>query len=94
MMSEQEQKLVELAEKHEAIVEQLKANAEELEAALTALGIGHMFQADDGTVYKIHQPKGGYTYYKHIDYKRTNREGERSGDALSKKEAKEMGFEV
>jgi hypothetical protein len=42
-------------------------------------------------VYKIVVPKGKYMYFDAIDYVRTKKETEKSGD-LSKKAAEEAGF--
>lgn len=56
-------------------------------------GIGAMFQAQDGTVYKMVKPAGTFVSYKELNYVRTKRSGEERG-SLSVKEAQGSGFKV
>lgn len=93
MKTELEKKLVELAEKKEALKNQLKELEPELEKTMTALGYNHAFQASNGLVYKITKPSGTYISFKEIDYVRTKKATETKG-SLSKTEAKELGFTV
>ena len=77
--------------------EKLKKEMEEintkLEGALKELGLGYMFQAQDGTVFRVSKPTGTYISFREIDYDRTRREGEKSG-SLSLTDARNAGFEV
>ena len=92
MLTDQQQKIIELSKHRELLKEQIKESSEKLDALLLEVGVGVSFQdPTDNVVFEIVIPKGGYTYYSHIGYDRTKREGERSG-ALSMKRAKELGF--
>ena len=72
--------------------DELKKKYEELDKQLeetcTALGIGHIFEDNDGTVYKVDVPKGSFVSFKHIGFVRTKR-GEEKAGTLSVKEAQE-----
>lgn len=88
-----EMAFVELAKKFEKAQEELNLMREQLIAAMTDLGLDKYAQdPETGAVYKIFKPKGTFTYYRDIDYKRTALEGEKGGTPLSKKEAQEAGF--
>ena len=92
MLTDEQKKIIELSKHRELLKEQLKTSSEELETLLLEVGVGTSFQDPaDNVVFEIVIPKGSYTYYNHIGYDRTKREGERSG-ALSMKRAKELGF--
>ena len=52
------------------------------------IGVGGMFKAEDGTVYKMTEPEGRFIFYQRYDYARTRKEGEKRGE-LSMKEAEE-----
>lgn len=92
-MTDAQQKFIQLAKQHEDIVEQLKSNREALESVMKELGENTYHQdPDTSLVYKIEKPKGTFTYYRDLDYKRTAKEGERGGTVLAKKEAEEQGF--
>ena len=86
---------VELAKKYEKLREELDLVREQLNTAMLLVGVD--FYAQDpvsSAVYKTYKPNGTFTYYREIDYKRTNLEGEKGGGGtvLSKKEAEEAGF--
>ena len=88
-----EQTFLNLAKDLEAKQKEINTVREQLEAAMQALGVGTLLQDPmTGVVYKIEVPKGGFVYFKHIDYKRTALEGEKGGTVLAKKEAEEAGF--
>jgi hypothetical protein len=88
------EKMVDLAEKKEALKNQMKLVSEELNNILGMLGVGESFQdAKTGIVYKVTKPTGTYVEFKQIDYVRTRKQGEAKG-SLSKTEAKSLGFEV
>lgn len=94
-MENKKERFLELVGKSEALSEQARVIREELDIVMMELGLGTTFQNPaDKVVYQIVVPKGDFTYYKHIGYKRTNREGEGSGgtNVLSKKEATSLGF--
>jgi|GEM_PF-3011803 len=92
-MTNEQQTFLTLAKDLEAKQKETNTVREHLEAAMQALGVGAMFQdPETSVVYKIEVPKGGFVYFKHIDYKRTALEGERGGTVLAKKEAEEAGF--
>jgi hypothetical protein len=86
--------VVNLAEEKELLKAQLKEIDSKLEQALMSLGVGEVFQANDGTVFKVQEPTGTFISFKKIDYVRTRKEGEKGGNYLSKKEAEELGFKV
>lgn len=58
-------------------------------------GLGHHFQDDDGTVYKVDYPTGTYYEFKNHGVKRTRRKdiGEKQG-SLNLTEARDAGFIV
>ncbi len=92
-MTQEQQTFLNLAKDLEAKQKEVNTLREHLESAMQALGIGTMLQDPmTGVVYKIEVPKGGFVYFKHIDYKRTAMEGEKGGTVLAKKEAEEAGF--
>lgn len=93
-MTKLEQELVELDlfysetvkpfyERRDALMQRIKEE----------LPVGHMFQAEDGTVFEIVQPKGTFVSYQQRSYDRTRRGylGEKKG-GLSLKRAEESGF--
>lgn len=84
--------MVSLAEQKEALKAQLKEVDAKLETVLKALGVGEVFQAADGTVYKILVPTGRFVSFPSVDFVRTRKEGEKGGNYLAKKEAEELGF--
>lgn len=85
--------VVELSLQKEALKKQMEEVSAKLEESLSLLGIGHVFQAEDGTVFRVAKPTGTYISFKSIDYDRTRREGEKSG-SMSLKDAQAAGFEV
>lgn len=86
-------KLVELIEKKEQLIQQLKDLKPEMEMLMKELGVGHYFQKNN-VVYKIEIPKGTFVEFKTVDYTRTRKEGEKGPNFLAKKEAQEMGFKI
>jgi uncharacterized coiled-coil DUF342 family protein len=94
MLTDQQQKFVELTKQLETIKEQRKEIGSQLEELANQIGVGSSFQDPiDKTVFEIVVPDGKYMYFDKIDYVRTRREGERSG-SLSLKRAKELGYEL
>lgn len=92
---QQQQRFFELAERLEQIDDERVKVLQELDVVMKNLGLDTYHQdPDTGLVYKIEKPKGTYTYFKDIDYKRTAKPGERGGTVLSKKEAEERGFTI
>lgn len=94
MLTDQQQKFIELTKQLELLKEQRKEVGSQLEELANQIGVGSSFQdPTDKTVFEIVIPDGKYMYFDKIDYNRTRREGERSG-SLSLKRAKELGFEL
>lgn len=93
MNDELQEKMVELANKKEALKVQMSEVNVELQQTLLALGEGAYFQSKEGLVYKVVKPTGKYMYFDVIDYVRTKKQEESKG-SLSKSEAKSLGFEV
>jgi hypothetical protein len=92
MLTDEQKKIIELSKRRELLKEQIKETSEQLEVVLSEVGVGSSFQdPTDNVVFEIVIPKGAFTYYSHIGYDRTKREGERAG-SLSMKRAKELGF--
>jgi hypothetical protein len=90
---ELEQAVIETSLKVEAMKKEMADLYKKLEESLKLLGIGHMFQSEDGTVFRVSKPAGVFTPYRDIDYDRTRREGEKSG-SLSLTDARAAGYEV
>jgi hypothetical protein len=89
-----QKRLFELSADIESLKKQQTKNYEELNQILSLLGVGTYHQ-DPVTkiVYKVVVPSGTFVEYKTIGYERTAFSGEKRG-SLSKKEAREAGFEV
>ena len=83
-----EAKLVELSFVKDELKKKYEELDKQLEETCTALGIGHIFEDKDGTVYKVDVPKGSFVSFKHIGFVRTKR-GEEKAGTLSVKEAQE-----
>lgn len=89
-----QKRLFELASDIESLKKQQTKNYEELNQVLSLLGVGTYHQDPlTKAVYKVVVPTGTFIEYKTIGYERTAVSGEKRG-TLSKKEAKEMGFNV
>jgi hypothetical protein len=72
--------------------EDLKVVTKEL---VDEIGIDAYFQDEEGTVYKTFVPNGKFVAFETLSVKRTKKNDEvASGSNLSKKEAKEQGFDV
>lgn len=94
MLTDQQQKFIEVSKQLELLKEQRKEIGSQLEELANQIGVGSSFQdPEDKTVFEIVVPDGKYMYFDKIDYVRTRREGERSG-SLSLKRAKELGYEL
>lgn len=97
MMSNSTKKLIELSKQYEAIKEKRQAILDELEIVykqvVEEVGLGTMFQDDDGTVFRVVKPSGVYIPYHEYKYERTRRHaGEKPGITL--KDARENGYDV
>jgi hypothetical protein len=92
-MTDQQKRFFDLAVRQEQLIEELKKNREEIEVVMTQLGL-NTYHQDPQTllVYKIEKPKGTFTYYRDIDFKRTAKPGEKGGTVLAKSEAEAQGF--
>jgi len=89
-----QRRLFELTADIESLKKQQVKNYEELNQVLSMLGIGSYHQDPiTKVVYKVVVPSGTFVEYKTIGYERTAFNGEKRG-TLSKKEAKEAGFET
>ena len=94
MLTDQQQKFIEVSKQLELLKEKRKEIGSQLEELANQIGVGSSFQdPEDKTVFEIVVPDGKYMYFDKIDYVRTRREGERSG-SLSLKRAKELGYEL
>lgn len=92
MLTDAQNKVLELSKQMEGLKDQLKETGTQLEAALTELGVGEHFQdTADNVVFRVCVPKGRYVAFPTIGYDRTKRDGERQG-SLSMKDAKELGY--
>lgn len=89
-----QKRLFELSADIESLKKQQTKNYEELNQILSMLGV-NTYHQDPVTkvVYKVVVPTGTFVEYKTIGYERTAFNGEKRG-SLSKKEAREAGFEV
>lgn len=88
-----EETLVTLSLQKERLKKEMEDINSKLDEVLKGLGLGHMFQAQDGTVFRVSKPAGTFITFREIDYDRTRREGEKSG-SLSLTDARNAGFEV
>jgi len=91
-MTEQQAKALELIKKFEDLKDRMVVAKQEMEEALTALGIGDYFQ-DPVTkiVYKTEKPNGTFVHFSSIGFARTKKPEERAG-SLAKTEAISNGF--
>jgi hypothetical protein len=62
-----------------------------LEEVSAEIGVGGMFQDNEGIVYKIVIPDGKFVHFEKLSYIRTKRSNEKRGE-LSMKEAEEAGY--
>jgi hypothetical protein len=85
--------VVNLSLQKEKLRKEMEEINKNLEDALKSLGMGHIFQAEDGTVFRVSKPAGTFVAFRDIDYDRTRREGEKSG-SMSLTDARAAGFEV
>jgi len=94
-MTERQQKLVMMLVKYEELKIQMKSMKEEMNLLLKEEGIGSTFQ-DPSTklVYKIIEPEGTFIEFQKISYLRTRILGEKGGNYMAIKEAKELGFDL
>ena len=92
MLTDEQQKFLELSKRSESLRSELKELGSELEGLLKTIGIGSSFQdPTDNTVFEVVVPNGTFVSFKSVDYDRTKREGEKRG-SLSMTRAKELGF--
>ena len=92
-MSKAINRFLELELRKEEVKQYFKDLQQAIEDVKAEVGIDGHFQAPDGTVFQIIQPKGTFIEYKTIDYVRTKREGEKRG-SLAKKAAIELGYDL
>ena len=85
--------VVNLSLQKEKLRKEMEELNKNLEESLKNLGLGHIFQAEDGTVFRVSKPAGTFISFRDIDYDRTRREGEKSG-SMSLTDARAAGFEV
>lgn len=84
---------VELEKQKEEVKKFFQKLKEATEAVRAEIGLNGYFQDNEGTVYKIVEPKGRFVEYDKLSYVRTRRMNEERGD-LSLKEAETAGFAV
>lgn len=95
MLTEAQRQLVELTKKYEVLKVEYTAMSDAIAIAsqnvATEIGVDTMFQDDDGTVFRVVEPKGTFVAFKKYAYQRTRRmPGEKA--TISSKEAQEAGF--
>ena len=93
LLSENQKRFIELEKKKKEYKEFFEELSNSIQSVADEIGIGGMFQDDEGTVYQIVEPEGRFVKFDKIGYVRTRREGEKRGD-LSLTKARENGFEV
>ena len=93
MLSETQKKFIELEKQKASHREFFKNLVEATQSVADEIGLGTMFQDDEGTVYQTVIPEGKFVSFDKIGYIRTRREDEKRGD-LSLKKAREAGFEI
>jgi hypothetical protein len=92
-LEEQKQNVITLSLQKEKLRKEMEELNKNLEESLKNLGLGYIFQAEDGTVFRVSKPAGTFISFRDIDYDRTRREGEKSG-SMSLTDARAAGFEV
>lgn len=92
-MTEAQAKFIALEKRKEEVKRYFDELAEATQAVAKEIGIGGMFQDNEGTVYHIVIPEGRYVNFDKIGYERTRRAGEKQG-SLSLTKARERGFVV
>ncbi len=91
MMTPAKLRLIAL-EKQKAEVKQFYENlANAVKEVAAEIGVGGMFQDEEGTVYQIIEPEGKFVHFEKLSVIRTKRPGEERGE-LSAKKAQEAGF--
>lgn len=94
-MTEAQKKFVNLEKRKEEIKKFYEELSEAITAVQSEVGIGGLFQDEEGTVYKIVEPDGKYVQFDKVSYLRTRRLSEdRSPLPLALKEAEAAGFIV
>ena len=88
-----QQRFIELELKRDDYEKFKKELADATAAVVAESGLDVMFQDEQGTVYKIVEPRGRWVEYEKLSYVRTKRYGEPKG-SLSIKEAEAAGFIV
>lgn len=92
MLSDTQQKFLEISKRLEVLKEESKALYPTLDDLMKEIGVGTMFQdPETGLVYKIEVPTGTFVQYNTISYVRTKKAGETKG-SLAKTEAEAAGF--
>lgn len=92
MLTDEQQRFLELSKKSELLKQELKEVGAEIETLLGSIGVGTHFQDPaDNTVFEVIKPTGRFVSFPSFGYNRTKREGERSG-TLSVKRASELGY--
>lgn len=90
-MTEAQRKFVELERKKEEVKKYFDELNGAVEVLAKEIGVGGLFQDDQGVVYKVVVPDGKFVHFEKISYVRTRRAHEKRGD-LSMKEAEAAGF--
>lgn len=92
-MTPVQKNFVSLEKQKEKVKEYFESLRKAVDEVAKEVGIGGMFQDEEGTVYKVVEPEGRFVNYEKISYKRTRRINEERGD-LSIKEAEAAGYSV
>lgn len=93
MLTDQQQKFLELTKKVEELKNSLyKELYPQLDSLMNELGVGsHLQDPETGVVYEIVVPNGTFIPYKTISYNRT-KVGDEKRPTLSKSRAQELGY--
>lgn len=91
MLTDTQRRFVELERRKDEVKKYFEDLAQSNADLAKELGVGGMFQDDQGIVYKVVIPEGKFVHYETISYVRTRRSHEKRGD-LSMTEAESAGF--
>jgi hypothetical protein len=93
MLSDLQNKFVELDLKKQEYKLFLEEYREVVNALAQEIGIGGHFQDAAGTVYQLDECNGKFQYFDKFEVKRTRRAGEKKG-SLSLTKAGDLGYDV
>ena len=92
-MTPAQRKFVELEKQKKLVKAYYESLKEAVSSVAAEIGVGNIFQDEEGTCYKVVIPEGRFVNYEKLSYTRTRRVDEERGD-LSLKEAEAAGFKL